>query len=62
MMRNFAKAMDKERQGFQYLQKQFPSLNYAKIKEGIFGGPQIRHLMKDKTFKKKQHELILKTL
>lgn len=42
--------MDKEGHGFQYLQEQFPSLTYAKIKEGIFIGPQIRKLMKDKSF------------
>lgn len=50
LMKNFVKAMDKEGRGFQYLQEQFPSLTYAKIKEGIFIGPQIRKLMKDKSF------------
>jgi hypothetical protein len=31
---------------FLYLQQRFPSLSGAKIKEGIFVGPQIRELTK----------------
>ena len=50
LRKNFAKTMDKEGQGFQYLQNQFPSLSYAKVKEGIFVGPQISHRIKDKNF------------
>jgi hypothetical protein len=32
-----------------HLQQKFPRLSEAKIKEGIFVGPQIRELTKDKT-------------
>ena len=46
LVKNFVKAMDKEEKGFQYLLKQFPSLSYGKMKEGICGGSQIRHSMK----------------
>jgi hypothetical protein len=35
---------------FLYLQQKFPCLSEAKIREGIFVGPQIRELTKDKTF------------
>ncbi|GBM27638.1 hypothetical protein AVEN_49946-1 [Araneus ventricosus] len=33
--------------GFQYLRMKFPKVSEAKIKEGIFAGPQIRQQMKD---------------
>jgi len=49
-MKNFVKGMDKTRRGFEYLRNKFPSVSDAKIKEGIFIGPQIRELMQDKQF------------
>ena len=33
--------MDKEREGFAYLRKKIPKVSEAKMKEGIFFGPQI---------------------
>jgi hypothetical protein len=42
LMKNFVKAMNKSGHGFQYLQTKFPRISDAKIKEGIFIGPQIR--------------------
>lgn len=42
--------MDKNGPGFQYLKNKFPSLSDAKIKEGIFVGPDVRKLMKDPEF------------
>ena len=42
--------MDKTGRGFQYLRNKFPKVSDAKIKEGIFIGPQIRELMQDKQF------------
>ena len=33
-----------------YLRKQFEKLSDANIKEGIFDGPQIRKMFKDKNF------------
>lgn len=50
LMKNFVKAMNKEGSAFQYLKTKFPRLSDAKIKEGIFIGPQIRELMKDSHF------------
>ena len=42
------KALDKE--SSTYLAEKFPSLSQAKIKEGIFKGPQIRKIVLDETF------------
>jgi hypothetical protein len=47
LTKNFAKAMDRNGDCFQYLKLKFPVLSDAKIKEGIFVGPQIRELLKD---------------
>ncbi|GBL83909.1 hypothetical protein AVEN_100810-1 [Araneus ventricosus] len=45
--------MDCGGSGFQYLCLKFPNVSTAKIKEGIFVGPQIRQLMKDPVFESK---------
>jgi len=42
--------MDKTVREFEYLRNKFPNVSDAKIKEGIFIGPQIRKLMQDKQF------------
>jgi len=42
--------MDKTGRGFEYLRTKFPNVSDAKIKEGIFIGPQIRELMQNKQF------------
>jgi len=42
--------MDKTSCGFQYVRNMFPNVSDAKIKEGIFIGPQIRELIQDKQF------------
>jgi len=47
---NFVKGMDKTGHGFQYVRNKFSNVSDAKIKEGIFIGPQIRELMQDKQF------------
>ncbi len=36
--------------GYQYLVAKFPKINAAKLKEGIFVGPQIREVLKDGSF------------
>ena len=41
LMKNFVKAMDKTGEAFLYLRKKFPRLSEAKVKEGVFIGPQI---------------------
>ena len=44
--------MDKSGAGFKYLKSKFPRLSDAKIKEGVFVGPQIRDLLKDENFER----------
>ena len=46
-MKNFVKALQKNGAAFQHL---FPGLSAAKLKEGIFVGPQIREVLKDTDF------------
>jgi len=50
LIKNFVKGMDKTGRGFEYVRNRFPNVSDEKIKEGIFIGPQIRELMKDKQF------------
>ena len=50
LMKNFVKAMDRTGRGFQYLQDKFPRISEAKLKEGIFVGPQIRQVIRDENF------------
>ncbi|UYV80742.1 hypothetical protein LAZ67_19001575 [Cordylochernes scorpioides] len=48
LIKSFDKAMDRNASGFAYLkQKCSSSISDAKIKEGIFVGPQIRELLQD---------------
>ena len=52
LMKNFVKAMGKSNSaGFQYLVEKFPKMSAAKLKEGIFVGPQIREVLRDINFK-----------
>ena len=51
LMKNFVKRLNKEGEDFKYLYRTFPRLSTAKLKEGIFIGPQIREeLMKNTDF------------
>ena len=50
LFKQFVKALDKEFTTFAYLAEKFPSLSQAKIKEGVFIGPQIRKIVLDETF------------
>lgn len=50
LMKQYVKALDKNGKCFQYLQSKFPNLTHAKVKEGIFTGPDIRTIMKDDNF------------
>ena len=47
LMNYFVKALHKNGAAFQYLSTAFQSLSTAKLKEGIFVGPQIREVLKD---------------
>ncbi|GFX76801.1 uncharacterized protein TNCV_1952421 [Trichonephila clavipes] len=50
LMKQFVKALDKKGECFKYICGQFPGLSNAKLKEGIFIGPDIRNLLKDEPF------------
>jgi len=52
LMKICVKAMNQEEAAFTYLWEKFPRLSGAKLKEGIFTGPQIRGLIKDEYFDK----------
>lgn len=52
-MKQFVKALPKDGNTFKYLCLSFPTLSDAKLKEGIFTGPNIRKLLKDAEFEKK---------
>ena len=49
-MKNFVKALKKDGQSFRFLQTKFPYVSNAKLRAGVFDGPQIRELMKDSSF------------
>jgi len=49
-MKNLVKAMDKTRLAFQYIRDKFHRISEAKVKEGVFVGPQIRELLEDSAF------------
>ena len=50
LMKNFVKDMDKTGRRFEYVRNKLPNVSDAKIKEGIFIGPQVRELTQDKQF------------
>ena len=50
LMKNFVKALHKNGAAFQYSPTVFPGLSAAKLKEGIFVGPQIREVLKNTDF------------
>lgn len=50
LMANFVKALKEDGRGFAYLKTKFPKKSEAKLKKGIFVGPQIRKIMKDPNF------------
>ena len=59
LMKNFVKALNKEGEGFKYLREVFSKLSDAKLREGIFVGPDIRKLLKDENFDMKLNNVEL---
>lgn len=57
LMKNFVKALNKSNPSFEFLKTKFPALSDAKLKAGVFNGPQIRELMKDSGFDETLNEL-----
>lgn len=52
LIKNFVRKLKPDGRGFSYLQGKFPRLSDAKLKEGVFVGPQIRKLINDPGFDK----------
>ncbi|GBM92804.1 hypothetical protein AVEN_182696-1 [Araneus ventricosus] len=52
-MKQFVKDLPKDGECFKYFCDQFPGLSEAKLKEGVFVGPDIRKMMKDENFETK---------
>jgi hypothetical protein len=47
LKKNFIKAVNRHGKGFEYLRKTFLKLSDAKLKEGVFIGPQVRDIIND---------------
>jgi len=61
LIKNFVKAMDTKGTGFLYPKEKFGNvLSDAKLKAGVFVGPQIRQLISDPVFPTKLSRLELK--
>ena len=56
LMKIFVKALDKEGVAFLHLRNKFTNLSEAKIKEGVFIGPQIKAVFRDGEFERKVSE------
>ena len=52
LIKQFVTALDKESAAFKYLQVLFPKLSKAKVKAGIFVGPQIKKIIECDEFAK----------
>ncbi len=50
LMKQFVRALDKESAAFKYLQDFFPKLSEAKVKAGVFVGPQIKKILECNEF------------
>jgi hypothetical protein len=55
-MKQFVKALDREGDCFKYLGEKFSGLPEAKLKEGVFVGPDIFRLMKEKAFESEMQD------
>ena len=51
LMKQFVKVLPRKGDGSTYLCRKFPGPSDAKIKEGVFVGPDIRKLMNDENVK-----------
>lgn len=57
LVKNFVKALNRDSDAFKYLHTIFPHFSNAKIKEGIFLGPQMRKLLNDNQFESSLSEI-----
>ena len=57
LMKQFAKALNKDGSCFMYICRSFPRLSDEKLKAGVFDGPQIRTLIRDTEFVKSMNAI-----
>ena len=57
LMKQFVKALDQESDAFKYFTQFFPKLSEAKIKGGIFVGPQIKKIFASTEFSDKLNKI-----
>ena len=57
LMKQFVKALNKDGSCFMYICRSFPVLSDEKLKAGVFDGPQIRTLIRDKEFVKSMNAI-----
>ena len=57
LMKNYVKALNKEGNAFKYLAMRFLYISEAKLKAGMFIGPQIRELLSDQDFTSKMNSV-----
>ena len=50
LIKQYVESLDKGEECFKYIFQKFSFLSYEKIKAGVFDGPKILHLLKDKQF------------
>lgn len=55
-MKIFVKALDREGVAFLHLRNKFKHLSEAKVKEGVFIGPEIKAVFRDEEFENKLSE------
>ena len=46
LLKQFVSALDKESDAFRYIRNFFPKLSDAKVKTGVFVGPQIKTILR----------------
>lgn len=56
LMKQYVKSLQKDGDCFKYLCTKFPKLSEAKLKEGVFTGPDIRKLLTDPSFVETMNE------
>ena len=59
LIKQFVKALDKDGQCLKYICQVFPGLSIEKLKVGIFNGPDIWKLIKDRNFTNNMNQLEL---
>ena len=57
LIKLFVKRLNPEGEAFQHIQDMFPKLSVAKVKEGVFVGPQVRRLINSDAFSAKLTQL-----